>query len=121
MSVLVSSGAAAGGEWEPSTLSDKTMQATQDAKVAYDRCLGEQLQASISSEADSRAVADGILRACEDRLAPIRTALVGEKVPDGIIDRYMRQQRSRAAQAVLREVMGAQAMRQATQDAAKQP
>jgi hypothetical protein len=121
VSFVFASGASAEGEWEPSTLSDKTMQATQDAKVAYDRCLGERLQASISSDVDSRAVADAILRACEDRLSPIRTALVAEKVPDGIIDRYLRQQRSRAAQAVLREVMGAQAMRQATQDAAKQP
>jgi hypothetical protein len=120
--VLVASGAAAAeGEWEPSTLSDKTMQTTQDAKGAYDRCLSERLQASIGSDADSRAVADGILRACEDRLSPIRGALVAEKVPDGIVDRYLRQQRSRAAQAVLREVMGAQAMRQATQDAATQP
>ena len=95
------------------------MQATRDAKAAYDRCLAEQLHAQIGSDGDSRAVADGILRACEDRLAPIRTALSAEKAPQDNIDRYLRQLRSRAAQAVLRETMGAQAMRQAAQDSSK--
>lgn len=117
--LIAASTFAAEGEWEPSTLSEKTMNATREAKLAYDRCLGERLQAAIGSDADSRAVADGILRACEDRLSPIHTALAAEKVPDGLIDRYLRQQRSRAAQAVLREVMGAQAVRQSAQDAPK--
>jgi hypothetical protein len=119
LGVSMAADAFAEGEWEPATLSEATMRTTQQAKLAYDRCLGEQLQASIASEADSRAVSDAILRACEDRLTPIRTVLAGEKVPDALIDRYLRQQRSRAAQAVLREVMGSQAVRQAAKEAAK--
>lgn len=115
---VLATGALAAGEWEPSTLSEKTMGVTQEAKLAYDRCLSEQLQAAIGKDTDSRALTDLILRTCEDRLSPIRTALAGEKVPDGIIDRYLRQQRSRAAQAVLREVMASQAVRQSAPDAA---
>jgi hypothetical protein len=100
-------------------MSEKTTTTTREAKLAYDRCLGTQLQTAVASEADSRAVADGVLKACEDQLSPIRAAFAAEKVPDSITDRYLRQQRSRAAQSVLREIMGAQAVRQAAKDSAK--
>jgi|APFre7841882724_1041349.scaffolds.fasta_scaffold100572_2 hypothetical protein len=104
--------AAAAGEWAPSTLSDSTIAKAQEAKVSYQQCLDEQIRKHLMSNVDSRAITDAILKACEDRLSPIRTAYDAEKVPPSITDRYLRQQRSRAAQDVLREIMAAQAVRQ---------
>lgn len=106
-------------QWEPSKLSEKTWDQVQQAKVAYDACLNQQLVKNIGSEADPRVVTDAILKACEERLSPIRTAFAAEKVPEEMIDRHLRQQRSRAAQSVVREVMGAQAVRQSQQAAGK--
>lgn len=116
---LVSSSAGAEGEWEPSKLSEKTWDKVHESKVGYDACLNQQLLKNIASEADPRAVTDTILKACEDQLSPIRAAYDAEKVPAEMTDRYLRQQRSRAAQAVVREVMGAQAVRHAQQEAPK--
>ncbi len=102
-------------QWEPSKLSEKAWDQVHQSKVAYDACLSQQLVKNITSEADPRAITDAILKACEEPLNPIRTAFTAEKVPSEMIDRYLRQQRSRAAQAVVREVMGAQAVRQQSQ------
>jgi hypothetical protein len=109
--------AAAEGEWAPSTLSEATMTKTREAQRGYEQCLNEQLVKHLASDTDSRAVTDTILKTCEDRLNPIRAAFDAEKVPAAITDRYLRQQRSRAAQGVLREIMAAQAVRQAGKDA----
>lgn len=100
------------GQWEPSKLSEKAWDQARQAKVAYDVCLNQQLVKNITSQADPRGVSDAILKACEEQLNPIRTAFAAEKVPSEMIDRYLRQQRSRAAQSIVREVMGAQAVRQ---------
>lgn len=110
--LTVANSGADGEQWEPSKLSEKTWDQVHQAKSAYDVCLNQQLVKNITSDADPRAVTDAILKACEEQLNPIRTAFVAEKVPSEMIDRYLRQQRSRAAQSVVREVMGAQAVRQ---------
>lgn len=99
-------------QWEPSKLSEKTWEQVQQGKNRYDACLNEQLVKNIAREADPRAVTDAILKACEEQLHPIRNAFISEKVPTEMIDRYLRQQRSRAAQSLVRELMGAQAVRQ---------
>ena len=110
--------AAAEGEWTPSTLSDATMTKTREAQGSYQQCLNEQLVKQVASDADSRAITDAILKTCEERLNPIRAAFDAEKVPASITDRYLRQQRSRAAQGLLREIMAAQAVREAGKEAA---
>lgn len=103
-------------QWEPSKLSEKTWDQVHQAKVGYDACLNQQLMKNIVSEVDPRAVTDAILKACEEQLSPIRTAFEAEKVPPEMIARHLQQQRSRAAQSVVREVMGAQAVRHSQQE-----
>ncbi len=103
---------AAEDQWVPSTVSEKTWDQVHQAKVTYDACLTQQLATNVMKDADPRALTDAILKACEEHLNPIRTAFGNEKMPDEMIDRYLRQQRSRAAQSLVRELMGAQAVRQ---------
>lgn len=111
--------AKAAEEWEPSKVSEKTWDKVHQARVGYDACLNQQLVKVVGSDADPRALADGVLKTCEERLSPIREAFAEEKVPVEMIDRYLRQQRSRAAQALMPEIMGAQAVRQAQKDTPK--
>ena len=103
---------AAEEQWVPSTVSEKTWDQVHQAKVSYDGCLNQQLATNVAKAADPRALTDAILKACEEHLNPIRTAFQSEKMPDEMVDRYLRQQRSRAAQSLVRELMGAQAVRQ---------
>jgi hypothetical protein len=119
LALVASTNALAEGEWNPSTLSDASISQAQAAKLAYQQCLDAEMQKSLASSADSRALTDAILNACEDRLKPIRTAYDAEKVPASITDRYLKQLRSRGAQSVVREIMAVQAVRQANTDAAK--
>lgn len=106
---------AAEDQWTPSTVSDKAWAQVRQAKGAYDLCLSQQLATNVVKDADPRLLTDTILKACEEHLNPIRTAFRDEKVPDEMVDRYLRQQRSRAAQSLVRELMGAQAVRQSQQ------
>lgn len=103
---------AAEDQWEPSTVSEKARDSVHQAKLSYDACLNQQLVDNIGKETDPRSLTDVILKACEEKLTPIRTAFQGEKMPEEMINRYLRQQRSRAAQSLVRELMGAQAVRQ---------
>lgn len=98
-------------EWKESTLSPKTLEKVNEAVRSYQDCLNVETRRHIQDLEDSRKVTDRILSACDAKLAPAKTAFNAEKVPETISDRYLRRKRSQAAQQVVREVMGAHALR----------
>ena len=98
-------------EWQPSTLSEKTLTKVNGGVKAYQKCLNTETVAHVNDKEDSRKVTDLILRNCEPSLTVVKEAFNAEKVPGAISDRYIRSKRSRGAQQVVRVVMGAQAMR----------
>lgn len=97
--------------WQASTLSEKTIAQANAAVLEYNQCLDQKTQESMGLTADSRAIADQILKQCENPLGKIKTAYDAENVPASISERYMRKVRSHGAQNVLRFVMSIQAMR----------
>ncbi len=98
-------------EWQPSTLSEKTLAQVNGGVEAYQKCLNKETLAHVNDKEDSRKVTDLILRNCEKPLTLVKEAFEAEKVPGIISDRYIRSKRSRGAQQVVRVVMGAQAAR----------
>ena len=98
-------------EWQPSTLSEKTLAKVNSGVEEYQTCLNKETQAHVNDKDDSRKVADLILRNCEKPLGVVKEAFDAEKVPAQISDRYLRSKRSRAAQQVVKVVMSAQAAR----------
>jgi len=102
-------------EWQPSTLSEKTQAKVNAGVEQYQVCINEETRAHVNDKEDSRKVTDLILRNCEKMLIVIKEAFEAEKVPGTISDHYIRSKRSRAAQQVVRVVMGAQAARYSEQ------
>lgn len=101
------------GTWEPSTLSQATLDKVHAGLEVYGKCADTETRAHINDKDDSRRVADLILKNCEDKLGIIKAAFDAEKVPATISERYLRSKRSQIAQQVLRVVMATQAARSA--------
>ena len=101
-------------QWNPSTLSNSTIEAIQKQTVVYHQCLDRQVAAFNETNFDSRDASNRVLKQCEDKLDPIRTALLEEKVPLEIANRYLLRKRHQAARQVLKYMMFAQS-RQITQ------
>ena len=98
-------------EWQPTTLSEQTQAKVNAGVEQYQICLNEETKAHVNDKDDSRKVTDLILRNCEKKLVAVKEAFDAEKVPGVISDHYIRGKRSRAAQQVVKVVMGAQAAR----------
>lgn len=99
------------GVWQPSTLSDKTLEKVHEGLRSYERCVNDETRTHVDDQMDSRKVADTILRNCENQLSGVKAAFDSEKVPESISERYLRSKRSLAAQQILRVVMAIQAVR----------
>lgn len=102
-------------EWQPTTLGDKTQAKVNAGVEQYQLCINEETRTHVNDKEDSRKVTDLILRNCEKKLVVIKEAFDAEKVPGTVSDHYIRGKRSRAAQQVVRVVMGAQAARYSEQ------
>ena len=102
-------------EWQPSTLSEQTLNKVNAGVEQYQTCLNDETRTHINDKDDSRRVTDLILRNCEAKLTVVKTAFDDEKVPGVISDRYIRSKRSRAAQQIVRVVMATQAQRSVEQ------
>ena len=98
-------------EWEPTTLSEKTLAKVNGGVEQYQKCLNDETHTHVNDKDDSRRVSDLILRNCEGKLNTIKEAFDAEKVPGVISDRYIQSKRSRAAQQVVKVVMSAEAGR----------
>jgi hypothetical protein len=100
-------------EWQPTTLSDKTLAKVHGGVEAYQKCLNDETRLHGNDPEDSRKVTDLILGRCDKTLTVVKEAFDSEKVPPVISERYLKSKRSRAAQQVVKVVMGAQAARYA--------
>ena len=100
-------------EWQPSTLSDKTLAKVNAGVEDYFKCLNDETLKHVQDKDDSRRVTDLILGNCEKRLGAVKEAFDAEKVPANLSERYLRSKRSRGAQQVVKVVMQAQALRHA--------
>ncbi|MGX2040701.1 hypothetical protein ACWJKU_11305 [Methylocaldum sp. MU1018] len=101
-------------EWRGTTLSDQTLEKVNMALVVYQGCVNQEARARINDQADSRALTDQVLKACEEKLSKAKAAFDSEKVPGTIAERYMRSRRTQAARQVLRTFMSAQAAQAAS-------
>jgi hypothetical protein len=99
--------------WQPSTLSEQTLDKVQAALKVYQQCVNDETRVHLNDHEDSRRVADTILKNCEGKLSEVKAPFDAEKVPESISERYLRSKRSLAAQQVLRVVMATQAVRSA--------
>lgn len=108
------------GEWQASTLPAATVAKINATNLDYQQCLSAEVDAQAAQVADPRAIGDSILRHCEDRLKPIKTALDEQGVPAAISERYIRKNRSQGAQKVMRAVQFVHAQRAAEQEEARQ-
>lgn len=97
--------------WQPSTLSEQTLDQVNAGLRVYQQCANDETRAHLNDRMDSRKVTDVILKNCEDKLSAIKTAFDAEQVPASISERYLRSKRSMAAQQILRVVMATQAVR----------
>jgi len=102
-------------DWQPSTLREETIAKANSAVRNYHQCLNDETLALADDPADPRAIADLILKRCEDKMMPIKAAFDAEQVPASITERYMRKTRSQGAQSVLRYVMAVHAVRSANE------
>ncbi|MGH8547540.1 MAG: hypothetical protein ACRERU_02845 [Methylococcales bacterium] len=99
-------------QWNPSTLSDWTIEAIQQQTLVYHQCLDRQVAAFNQRNFDSRKASNWILKQCENRLDPIRSALLAEKVPIEIANRYLLRKRHQAARQILEIMMFAESQQQ---------
>ena len=88
--------------WTPSTLSDRTIEVINQQTLVYHQCLDRQIATFNQPDFDSRDASNHVLKQCENRLDPIRDALLKEHVPREIADRYLLRKRHQAARQVLK-------------------
>ena len=91
--------------WNPSILSEQTIQKINQQTKVYHQCLDRQITTFNLKGIDSRDASNWILKQCENQLDPIRAALLNEKVPVEIANRYLLKKKHQAARKVLRFMM----------------
>jgi hypothetical protein len=99
-------------EWNPSTVSDRTIEVVQRQTLVYHQCLDRQIRTFDHPDFDSRNASNWILKQCENQLDPIRSALLEEHVPLAIANRYLLRKRHQAARQVLQAMMFAESQQQ---------
>ncbi len=99
--------------WHPSTLSEQTKETALAASRHYFGCINQELGHYRYQGGDSRNETQALLRRCEKRLEPIRTAFASEGVPSQITNRYMKRKRTQAARHVLRIILSMEAQQKA--------
>lgn len=92
-------------QWNRSILSDQTIQKINQQTTVYHQCLDRHIATFNLKSIDSRDASNWILKQCENRLDAIRTALLDEKVPVEIANRYLLKKRHQAARKVLKFMM----------------
>ncbi len=102
-----------GKSWHPSTLSEQTKEIALTASRDYFGCIDRELNQYHYQGGDSRYETQALLRLCEKRLDPIRTAFASEGVPSRITNRYMKRKRTQAARHVLRVILSMEAQHKA--------
>lgn len=106
-------------QWQPTTLSDQTIEQARQSSRDYFGCIQDQLAQYRYRGGDSRYETEALLKPCEKRLEPIRTAFAEEGVDPRITRRYLKRKRTQAARHVLRLIMAMEAQYKANGDGHK--
>lgn len=102
-------------EWHNTTLSDATIKKIQESRYEYKKCVDAEIQKPAYQSADVRTGAEQVVKQCESVLAKMHDVYVGEKVPETIIARHMKQMRLQTTRTVIQNLMFAAAAREAGQ------
>jgi hypothetical protein len=102
-------------EWHNTELSDATIKKIQDAQFQYKKCVAVEMQKPAYREIDTRKATDQVIKQCEPVLSKMREVYLGEKVPEVIADRHLRQMRLKVTRTALQELMFSEAARKSGQ------
>ena len=102
-------------EWHNTTLSDATIKRIQESKYQYNKCIVDEMKATVHLKRDVKSGTEAIVKKCENLLSGIRKVYADEKVPGVIADRHLKQIRIQTTRNVLKQMMFAEAARKAGQ------
>jgi len=100
-------------EWHNTTLSDATIKKIQSSQFDYRKCVDAEMRKPAYQSVDVRAGTEQVIKQCEPELAKMHDVYAGEKVPEVIIGRHLKQMRMQTTRAVLQNLMFAAAARDA--------
>lgn len=100
-----------GNDWENTTISEETIAKIQAAKLEYKKCASDEMQKTVYRTQESRAATETIIKQCESVLSKMREVYIGEKVPEVVADRHLKQLRLQTTRDVLQNMMYAEAAR----------
>lgn len=98
-------------EWEATTISDATIKKIQASEYDYKKCVSDEMQKETYQKQESRQATEIIVKQCENVLAKMREVYIGEKIPDVIADRHLKQMRLKTTRSVLQNLMFNEAAR----------
>ncbi|WP_460034071.1 hypothetical protein [Methylothermus subterraneus] len=96
-------------------MSEKTIAQAIQASQAYFACVQEELGRYRYQGGDSRYETQSLLKRCESRLQPIRSAFAAEGVDPRITERYLKRKRTQAARYALEAILELEARQRAAQ------
>jgi hypothetical protein len=102
-------------EWQNTTISEATIAKIQAAKYEYKKCVSDEMQKPSYASQESRAATETIVKQCESVLTKMREVYLGEKVPEVIADRHLKQLRLQTTRDVLQNMMYGEAARSSGQ------
>jgi hypothetical protein len=102
-------------EWNPTTLSDETIQKIQQGQFVYKKCVVDQMQKPDFAKLESRNATDAIIKLCEPTLGEMRKVYADVGVPGEIADRHLKKLRIQVTRKLLQELMYAEAAKKAGQ------
>jgi hypothetical protein len=102
-------------EWQNTTISEATIAKIQAAKYEYKKCVSDEMQKPNYASQESRAATEIIVKQCESVLTKMREVYLGEKVPEVIADRHLKQLRLQTTRDVLQNMMYGEAARSSGQ------
>jgi hypothetical protein len=101
--------------WQPSALSENTIAKVTQASHEYFACIQEELGRYRHQSGDPRYATQSLLKRCEERLIPIRSAFAAEGVDPSITSRYLKRKRTQAARYALEAILELEAQQRAAQ------
>jgi len=105
----------ANNEWQSTTLSDATIKKIQDAQYQYKKCVAGEMQKPDYQGQEIRHATEAVMKQCESVLSQMRAIYLGEKVPEIIADRHLKQMRMQTTRNVLQSMMFSEAARKSGQ------
>lgn len=104
-----------GDEWNATSLTEETIKKIQQSQFEYKQCVGKEMQKPGYAKIESRSATDAIIKQCESILSKMRQVYLDVKVPSVIADRHLKKMRIDITRRVLKQLMFAEASRQAGQ------